>query len=247
GYSASIAVLGILNIFGLLLLPAHALTVALYCRRSWRDRAVQRFALGWAAAVVGGVVIASPLLVLGWQQRGQIAWLSVNTSTSGLNTLFSLSGSYLVTTAVLAVIAVALMLTTETSQDKRRAAWPGRLAELGLPWLIVPPLVLLLVSAVQPVYTSRYILICLPAIALIAGAAVAFFGRIAGGIALAVVLIAGVPTQLSQRGYAGHYDNIRSLDHTVNARAQPGDYVLYTNANAESFGAAYPYGLGKLP
>src|SRR5262249_41221303 len=112
GYSASIAVLGILNIFGVLLLPAHALTVPLYCRRSWRDRAVQRLALGWAAAVVGGVVIASPLLVLGWQQRGQIAWLSVNTSTSGLNTLFSLSGSYLVTTAVLAVIAVALMLTT---------------------------------------------------------------------------------------------------------------------------------------
>jgi len=192
-------------------------------------------------------VIASPLLVLGWQQRGQIAWLAVNTSQSGLNTLFALSGSYLVTTAVLAVIAVALLLNTETSQDKRRAAWPRRLAELSLPWLILPPLVLLLVSAVQPVYTTRYILICLPAIALITGAAVASYGRLAGGIALAVVLIAGVPTQLSQSGYAGHYDNIRSLDHTVKARAQPGDYVLYTNPNAESFGAAYPFGLGKLP
>ena len=30
------------------------------------------------------------------------------------------------------------------------------------------------------------------------------------------------------------------------ANARPGDVVLYTNPNAESFGAAYPYGLGTL-
>ena len=30
------------------------------------------------------------------------------------------------------------------------------------------------------------------------------------------------------------------------ANAKPGDVVLYTNPNAESFGAAYSYGLGKL-
>ena len=28
--------------------------------------------------------------------------------------------------------------------------------------------------------------------------------------------------------------------------SKPGDVVLYTNPNAESFGAAYPYGLGHL-
>jgi mannosyltransferase len=245
-YAVSIAALGILNIFGLLLVPAHAVTIALRGRRRFKDQAFRRLALGWVIAVAAGVVIASPLLVLGWMQRGQIAWLSVNTSSSGLGTVFSLSGSYMVTTAVLAVIAVALVLGTETGRQKRQANWPRRLTEMSLPWLIVPPLLLLAASAVQPVYTSRYILICVPALALIAGAAVASYGRIAGAIALLVVLIAGAPTQANQRTTAGHYDDILALDHIVAANAKPGDYVLYTNPNSESFAAAYPFGLAKL-
>jgi mannosyltransferase len=145
------------------------------------------------------------------------------------------------------VIVVALVLSTETSRQKRRANWPRRLAEVSLPWLVVPPLVLLAASTVQPVYTSRYILICIPALALIAGAAVASYGRIAGFIALLAVLMAGTPAQADQRTTAGHYDDILALDHIVAANARPGDYVLYTNPNAESFGAAYAFGLGKLP
>ncbi len=245
-YGVSVAVLGILNIFGLLLVPAHAITIALHGRGRFKDPAFRRLRVGWVVAVAAGLVIASPLLVFGWTQRGQIAWLGVNTSSTGLDTVFSLSGSFMVTTAVLAVIAVALVLGTETSRQKRRANWPRRLADVSLPWLIVPPLGLVAASTVQPVYTSRYILICIPALALIAGAAVASYGRIAGAIALLVVLIAGAPTQAGQRTIAGHYDDILALDHIVAANAKPGDYVLYTNPNSESFSAAYPFGLGKL-
>ena len=46
---------------------------------------------------------------------------------------------------------------------------------------------------------------------------------------------------------SGHYDNIKALDYIVSKYSRPGDYVLYTNPNAESFGAAYSYGLGRLP
>jgi mannosyltransferase len=247
GYAVSMVALGVLNIFGLLMIPAHALTVALVCRRNLRDPAARRLVVGWLAAVAVGVVVSSPLLVLGWLQRGQIAWLSVNTSSSGLNTLFSLSGSFSVTTAMLAVILVAVVLSTEFSKQRRTKSWPARLWEISLPWLAVPPLLLLVASHVQPVYTSRYILICVPALALIGGAAVASYGRIAGAIGLAVVLIAGAPTQIGQRTYAGHYDDILAVDQIVAAHARPGDYVLYTNPNSESFGAAYSFGLGKLP
>lgn len=246
-YGASIALLGIFNIFGLLLVPAHALTVAFICRRDLRNPAGRRLAIGWLIAAVAGLVVTSPLLFLGWQQRGQIAWLGVNTSSSGLNTLFSLSGSYLVTTVTIAVIAVALVLSTERSRAQRRAAWPWRLAEISVPWLVVPPLILLAASTVQPVYTSRYILICIPPLALIGGAAIASYGRAAGVIALGAVFIAGAPTQIQQRAYDGHYDNIKALDYIVAKYSKPGDYVLYTNPNSESFGAAYTYGLGKLP
>jgi mannosyltransferase len=247
GYAVSIAALGILNIFGLLLVPAHAVTMALICRRGLREPAPRKLAIGWLTAVVAGLVVASPVLILGYKQRGQIAWLGVNTSSSGLNTLFSLSGSYLVTTTLLIVIAVSLVLSTEASRAKRRAEWPWRLAQLSLPWLIAPPLLLLAASVVQPVYTSRYILICIPPLALIGGAAVASYGRVVGTFALGALLIAGATTQLGQRTEAGHYDDILAVDQIVAANARPGDVVLYTNPNAESFDAAYSYGLGKLP
>ncbi len=247
GYAASIAALGILNIFGLLLVPAHAVTMTLYCRRALREPALRKLAIGWLMAVAAGVVIASPLLVLGYQQRGQIAWLGVNTSSSGLNTLFSLSGSYLVTTTLLIIIVAALVLSTEVSRAKRLAAWPWRLAQLSLPWLIVPPLLLLVASTVQPVYTSRYILICIAPLALIGGAAIASYGRVVGTIAVGIVLIAGAGIQVGQRTESGHYDDILAVDRIVATHARPGDVVLYTNPNAETFGAAYPFGLAKLP
>jgi mannosyltransferase len=246
GYAASIAALGILNIFGLLLVPAHAVTMALWCRRRMREPVPRKLAIGWLTAIAAGIVVASPLLVLGFLQRGQIAWLAVNTSSSGLNTLFSLSGSYLVTTTLLIIIAVALVLGTEAGRARRRAAWPSRLTQLSLPWLIVPPLLLLVASTVQPVYTSRYILICLAPLSLVGGAAIASYGRIVGAFALGLVLISGAPTQVGLRTHDGHYDDIRAVDRIVAAHARPGDVVLYTNQNAESFGAAYSYGLGKL-
>jgi len=86
-----------------------------------------------------------------------------------------------------------------------------------------------------------------PALALIGGAAIASYAEMAAVISLAVVLIAGAPTQIAQRNYAGHYDDILAVDQIVATHARPGDLVLYTNPNAESFGAAYSFGLGKLP
>lgn len=247
GYGASIGLLGVLNIFGLLMIPAHALTVALYLRRDLRDPAARRLAIGWTLAVIAGVIMAGPLLAYGWMQRAQIAWLSVNTSSSGPSTLFSLSGSYLTTTALITVIAVALVLGMEKSRQQRATSWPGPMVGLGLPWLIVPPFILFAVSVVHPVYTSRYILMCIPALALIVGAAAASFKRLACGVCVVVVLVAGATAQATLRGPAGHYDDIRAIDHLVNLKAQRGDAVLYTNPNAESFGYAYSYGLSKLP
>jgi hypothetical protein len=53
--------------------------------------------------------------------------------------------------------------------------------------------------------------------------------------------------QLAQRTPSGHFDDIAAVDKVIAARARPGDVVLYTNPNAESFGAAYSSGLAKLP
>jgi mannosyltransferase len=245
-YGASLAVLGILNIFGLLLIPAHAITVALHYRRRHGDAEARHLAIGWLVAAVAGVVLSSPLLVLGWEQRGQVAWITKNQSSSGPGTLLTLAGSTLVTLVVIGIVAVGLIVATE-SGGARRAPWRWQLAELSLPWMIVPPALLLGVSTVDPIYTSRYILMCIPAGALLGGMALVALGRVAGPVALVLVLLAGLTTQVTQRQPYGHYDNVRALDQIVAADAMPGDVVLYTNPNSESFGAAYSYGLGTLP
>jgi mannosyltransferase len=246
GYGASLAALGVLNIFGLLLIPAHAITLALYLGRRRGDLQARKLALGWLAAAAAGVVIASPLLVLGWQQRGQVAWIANNKSSSSLSTLLTLTGSALVTLALAGVIVLALVLSSDAGSS-RRDAWRWQLTELSLPWMLVPPVLLIGASVVSPVYTSRYVLMCVPAAALLGGMAVVALGRVAGPVALVLVLLAGLTTQVFQRQPYGHYDNVRALDKIVAANARPGDVVLYTNPNAESFGAAYSYGLGRLP
>ncbi len=113
--------------------------------------------------------------------------------------------------------------------------------------MVLSPALLLAVSVVSPIYTSRYILICLPAGALLGGMGLVALGRIAGPVALALVVLAGLTVQVQQRQPDGHYDDIRAIDQIVAAHSRPGDVVLYTNPNAESFSAAYDFGLHKLP
>ena len=246
GYGAGLAALGIMNIFGLLLIPAHAVTLALRYRRLRGSQDARRLAVGWLAATVAGVVVSGPALVLGWEQRGQIAWIANTKAPSPGVALVTLTGSALVTIVIAAVIVIALFVSSEAT-GARRPAWHWQLTELSLPWMAVPPVLLLGASVISPIYTSRYILMCIPAVALLGGMALVMLGRVAGPVALALALLAGLTIQVTQRQPGGHGDDIRGLDRVVAAHARPGDYVLYTNPNAESFSAAYSYGLGKLP
>jgi mannosyltransferase len=248
GYAAGLAALGIVNIFGLLLIPAHAITVAFEIRRRGQGPDSRKLALNWLAAAIVGVICAGPLLVLGFSQRGQVAWIANNQSSSGLITLVTLTGSSLITLVIIGIVAIALILSSEAAgASARRAAWRWQLTELSLPWMIVPPALLLGASVISPIYTSRYVLMCIPALALLGGMAIVALGRVVGPVALVLVVLAGLSLQITQRQPYGHYDNVRALDQIVAANAKPGDEVLYTNPNAESFKAAYPTGLGKLP
>jgi mannosyltransferase len=125
-----------------------------------------------------------------------------------------------------------------------RASWPGSLPALCLPWLIVPPAILLIGSLVTPLYTFRYVLLCIPAIALLAGAGLASIGWVAGAAALVVIALLGVSQQRQVCGPDGHGDNIRQADRIVAEHMRRGDAVL--EFKAENFAQAYPYGIRKL-
>ena len=188
--------------------------------------------------------MSSPLIVFGWLQRGQISWLIVH-GTDGVSSVTRLIGPPVMIWAVAAAVVIAIVvdrrgLARRRPRGERVPAWLPRLLVVCGPWLVLPPALLFISSDFTPVYNFRYILFCAPAAALLAGAALAALGRIAGPAALIVIAVLGLNSQVAFRTPSGHGDNIRQADAILAATSRPGDVILYTNPNAESFGAAYP-------
>jgi mannosyltransferase len=244
-YGLSLAAAGLVNIFALALIPAHGLTVALALRRQGSGPARRSLLAGWLAAVVPAAAMVGPLLALAWAQRGQEHWLK----KPGLRTLLAmryLVGPQALVIVVLLVIGCAIAVSVLGGPARAGTDWSASVPALCLPWLLVPPALLLGGSLIQPVYTLRYVLFILPALALLAGVALASLGRAAGAIALAVVVLIGVPAQVDVRRHAAHGDNIRMADIIVARAWRPGDAVLYASADARNMASAYPYGLAAL-
>jgi mannosyltransferase len=262
GYALSLAALGIVDIFGLLLITAHAVTVGLHCLReagpgkadgpgaaagpgrlAERGRAGRSLALGWLSAAVAGFLLASPVLAVGYVQRGTLSWLGPP-GLGAIKDLRELVGPATMADVVILAIAAGVVVSALLGRTRLRANWPGSVPALCLPWLILPPAILLVASVISPVYTLRYVLLCIPAVALLAGAGLASLGWVAGTAALAVIAVLGVPMQLQVRTPDGHGDNIRQADRIVADNRRPGDAVL--EFKAENFGQAYPYGISQL-
>jgi mannosyltransferase len=239
-YAASLVALGLANVFGLLLIPAHAMTLAAWPPTAHR-RAVGR---RWLRATAAACVLLVPLLVAAWAQRAQVGWLHPPGASAALATgrLVGSPGLLLA-----AVVLTGLGLAFAALGHRLAADWPARLPALCLPWLAGPPVILFMMSQVQPAYTFRYIVFCVPGAALLIGTGLAAAGRAATAAGLALIVLLALPAQLGERGPAGHTDNIRRLDQIVAQYEKPGDAVLYPQgAGSRSLAAAYPFGLARL-
>lgn len=242
-YGACLAALGMAQMFGLLLIAAHATTVALRCRPGSDEPARRSLALGWLAAAAAATAADGPVIALGWIQRGPM--LAVIGTVSWQAKIVEFIGSW----ALVLVIGLVLALTVAASAvtGRLRACWPGRLPALCLPWLILPPVLLIVGSALSsPMYALRYVIFCEPAIALLAGAALAALGWAAGTATLAVIVAVALPVQLQFRSPTGHGRNLRKADQIIAAHERPGDAVLFGTRFGQYQRFAYPYGLVSL-
>jgi mannosyltransferase len=133
-------------------------------------------------------------------------------------------------------------------------------AAVALPWLVVPPVVLVAASQASPMYNQRYVVYCLPALAVAAAAGLAWLARVtarataaspaaawlpalavAAGLALALV-----PPQEKIRLPSSRADNLRLASTIVAAHERPGDAVFYLPRNMRVLGMGYPAPFRRL-
>jgi mannosyltransferase len=205
-YAVAIALAGFFNLFSLLMVAAHGLTVLLARRARRPEPGTGGPAASprrWLAAAAAAGIVLAPLAWLGFKQRGQISWLTKPGARAVYDLFVTFAGSkaLIVPIAALALCGCAASLAAMSrplapagagaavpaagrAEAGGEAAGPGvasgpaALAIVTLPWLIVPPVALLAVSQFKPVYVVRYVFYCQPAVALLCAAGLAWLARV---------------------------------------------------------------------
>ncbi|MEU6317389.1 glycosyltransferase family 39 protein [Streptomyces sp. NPDC047009] len=164
-YGVVVAVTCVLHEFAVLVLLAHACTLALarVPGRVWR---------WWACAAGAAVLVLLPLVLVSRGQAAQVAWLSAPDGRSAERLVRQFAGPSR------AMLGPYLVLVAP-------AVWrPGlrrgvSLAGVALPLLVIPPAVLMGVSQITPLYDERYVLYSLAGAPLLAAAGAE---RLAGAV-----------------------------------------------------------------
>lgn len=249
GYGLLLAALLYTHYYGALVAAAQQLHAGLVILLSRRWRAV----LGWAAAGGIAALLYLPWLPVALRQTGyypglgtpQPAWAlvldAVNVLSIGLATTRFAFRAGLAPFLGLAALGVWRL----------GAASALRPRLLLLLWLLVPIAGIVILSRTRPLYEPRFLMLVLPAWALLVGAGLVALGRGAaallsartglppaartlGGTAAAALvgLLLLVPTARSLGSYyfdpAYARDDYRGLARTVALREQPGDAVVLT-------------------
>ncbi|MEV4581085.1 glycosyltransferase family 39 protein [Nonomuraea jabiensis] len=211
-YGVAVALVCSTHLFAVLVLPAQLLLVR-------RDRVVPMLAamaVGCVPAAVLGLVGFGERHAISWiPQRGPEVWLKFPKMAAGATGLG-------VMLFALALVGAVLLW--------RAAAGEGRVwAFVLVGWLVLPPVLLLAVSQlVTPVYVDRYLFVTAPALALLAGLAVAALPRFQVVAAVVVVLLGcalSVQEHVTVREENGRFENIPWALRVI--KAEPDDAIVY--------------------
>jgi mannosyltransferase len=266
-YGAAITLTGMFSLFALLLLFAHGVTL-LVTRTRTRNQArggpaqrsepdLRARPLRWLAATAAASVAVSPLIFLGYRQGQTLGWVT----RPGVWTLIAMLSDF-AGARPLIPLAAAIAACCVVTEFRRRHRQGFTVTEVALPWLALPPLILLAVSLVHPVYVERYIVFCLPALALLCAAGLALLARLVAATAVGrkvprfawvpsavlaaamAVLLAG--QQQTIRLTSARPDNLRAVSAVVSANERPGDAVIYIPSEARVVSMGYPAPFSQL-
>lgn len=213
GYAVTLLVTVAMHLFTLLVLVAHGITVVLDARsnRSWQS--TRRWLV--AAALATGALV--PFILWSVIQGDTANWIPPPTWIAVWDFVIGMAGraSLIVPFAVFATLAIRMSSQRPTVMT------------VALPWLAVPPVLMFVGSIFDPLYVFRYLLYCLPAIALLVAAGLDRLGPWTHGIALLTLVALTVPQQLAVRNPDQGANDFRAEAAYINANKRSGDGIFF--------------------
>jgi len=228
-YGASLVVTGYVFLYAFTIVVVHLLVAASDMTSRRRARTLLLIQSASAIAIL-------PLAVVSWRQHQQISWIP-----SGFHAMIVNGVGLFVTpfwTGMAATpfpVLLALLMWGLIAWGLLRLVSGSNLTEgariavrLGLAWALVPGVLFTLASLAGPYFTLRYIVFCVPAVALLIGLAMAQVTSsiLRGGLIIALVVLitfADAPL-LSSAGKDGWGTTMNVLK----SRGAPGEFVLPT-------------------
>ncbi|WP_106397545.1 glycosyltransferase family 39 protein [Actinocorallia populi] len=216
-YGVTIALLGLTHLFTLLLVPAHLAAVLLH-----RDRALL---LRWAPVTAAALAPCAVLAVVALPQSDQVSWIERPDAVVVTDMLDGLAG----TPGFFAFTVVLILLGRN-----------GELWRTAAPWMVLPPLLLLVFSLWSPFYVFRYVLFCIPAVALLTAAGLDRLRWSAGVPVLLAAALLALPAHQQMRLPSERADDLRELARIVRTEHRPGDAVVFHYTSSRRVMSAYP-------
>lgn len=221
-YAATVVLLGAAHLFAVLLVGAHLLTVLL-------GRHPREVRLRWLAGVAAAGAALAPLAILAFTQQGAVEWIPFPDTAHLWRSVVGVTGS-LAATALAGAVCLAALAGPRTPE----------LVRVAVPWLVVPPGVLLALSFVEPVFVARYVLMCVPALALLIAAGLLAGPRTVMIPAGLVLLVLTLTVQPRLREPDSKWHDVTPVVEALRAWSAPGDGYLISPAGTRLLASAYP-------
>jgi mannosyltransferase len=260
GYGVAAALTGLFNIFGLLILIAHGVTllIAAPALPGLTGRRPAGVLARWVLAGIVAMVVLIPIVAFAYSQRTAISWMTghVVIRSAAVNLARDWTGPQKLFWPVVGLTVFGVVADAVTWRRGRPTVTPGSVA---LPWLVLPTAVLLVASQVHPVYDGRYVEYCLPALAILVAwgltwlarlvaaaipplgrAGLAWLGWLPAAAILVLLVIALIPADAKVSLPSSRPDNLAGDSQIVAANAKPGDIVFFIPMSYRPIEVEYP-------
>jgi mannosyltransferase len=217
-----------------LIAAAHALVML--CTRVGRS-----FVLRWGVTVGSALLVAAPIMVWAYVERGQVSYLEHRTEVTTWSILVSLwFGRPLYAIVAWSVIVIGLLILLVRWFTRHGGARMYRLESVAACWLAVPSVLLIGTSFALSDFTARYLTFCAPAAVILIASGITRIARALASSRLGILIVmvlavvvaaAAIPEYVAQRQpYAQNNSDWAEISGVVGAHASEGDAIVFDDS-----------------